>query len=503
VGFSFQQAIRKENEMTITRPAPTVHADQTKGTAKAIAAITTQAFSGQAATLDLEELRIRITGDVITAGHTLYDEARKTQAIDVDRHPLAIVRALNAGDVAEAVRFARDHDHPLSVRSGGHSVPRLNVINDAIVVDLSQMKSIVIDPDRRTARVQPGVTSGDFGPAANEHGLALSTGDTSSVGIGGLATGGGLGFMARKYGLAIDNLLSARVVTADGNIVTASPNENADLFWAIRGGGGNFGIVTEFEFRLAPVKDVLAGMILLPATREAVRGYLEYSASAPDDLTTLANLMHAPPAPFVPEDRVGEPVLGVLVIWTGIYEDGERALAPLRALGVPVADFVARMPYPAVYDFTAHQAQPHGFSLRSMYADDLSNQSIDLMLSALKNATSPYSVIHLRGLGGAFARVADDETAYPNRARRYFFAAIAVWLDPEENADIHRTWVEAIWQGVRQEGSGVYVNFLDNEGEARIREAYGEANYARLARIKAKYDPDNFFRFNQNIRPQS
>jgi FAD/FMN-containing dehydrogenase len=307
--------------------------------------------------------------------------------------------------------------------------------------------------------------------------------------------------MARKYGLAIDNLLSARVVTAEGAIVTASATENPDLFWAVRGGGGNFGIVTEFQFRLASVADVLAGMVLVPATREAVRGYLEYSAVAPDDLTTLANLMHAPPAPFVPEGRVGEPVLAILVIWSGNDEDGERALAPLRALGAPVADFVARMPYPAVYDFTAHQAAPHGFALRSMYADEFSDQSIDLMLSALDNATSPYSIIHLRGLGGAFARVGNEETPFTNRERRYFFAAIAVWLDPEENGDIHRIWTNSLWQAVRHEGSGVYVNFLDNEGEARIREAYGQANYARLARIKAKYDPDNMFRFNQNIRP--
>jgi FAD/FMN-containing dehydrogenase len=456
---------------------------------------------GRTITEGLEALRARITGEVITPGHDLYDEARKTQAITVDRHPLAIVRAANAGDVAEAVRFARANGHDLSVRSGGHSVPRLNVIDDAVVVDLSQMKGIVIDPEQRTARVQPGVTSGDFGGVANQHGLALSTGDTSSVAFGGLATGGGLGFMARRYGLAIDNLVSARVVTAAGDIVTASSDENADLFWAIRGGGGNFGIVTEFQFRLAPVKDVLTGMILVPATREAVRGYLDYAASAPDDLTTLANIQFAPPAPFVPEARVGEPVLAILVIWTGTDEDGERALAPLRALGAPVADFVARMPYPAVYDFTAHQAAPHGFSLRSMYADEFSDESIDAMLSAQRQASSPYSIVHLRGLGGAFARVGDEETPFTNRQKRFFFAAIAVWLDAEEDEATHAAWTQALWQAVRHEGSGVYVNFLDNEGEDRIREAYGDANYARLAQIKAKYDPTNFFHYNQNILP--
>jgi FAD/FMN-containing dehydrogenase len=450
---------------------------------------------------DIEALSARITGEVVTAGHPLYDEARETQRIGIDRRPAAIVRCANAGDVVEAVRFARTNGHELAVRSGGHSVPNLSMVDDAIVVDLSQMKRIVIDPAQRLARVQPGATSGDFAGPAHEHGLALSTGDTSSVGFGGLATGGGLGFMARKYGLAVDNLVSARVVTADGEILSASAGENADLFWAIRGGGGNFGIVTEFEFRLAPVKNVLAGMLLVPATREAVRGYLEYSASAPDDLTTLANIMHAPPAPFVPEEQVGERVLAILVIWTGDVDAGEGALAPLRALGTPVAEAISVMPYPAVYDFTAHQAAPHGFSLRSMYADELSDHAIDVMIKAIDDATSPFSIVHLRGLGGALSRVDNEATPFTNRDRRFFFAAIAVWMDPEDNGDLHRTWTNAIWQAVRGEGSGVYVNFLENEGQDRIREAYGEANYARLAQIKKKYDPTNFFHYNQNIRP--
>ncbi len=449
----------------------------------------------------LDALRSRLTGQLITADHALYDEARKTQSLLADRHPLAIVRAANAGDVAEAVRFAREHGRPVAVRSGGHSVPLLNVIDDELVVDLSQMKSIVIDPILRTARVQPGVTSGDLAPVAQQYGLALSTGDTSSVGFGGLATGGGLGFMARKHGLAIDNLLSARVVTADGEIVTASANENADLFWAIRGGGGNFGIVTEFEFRLAEVGDVLGGMLILPASREVVRGYLDYMVNAPEELTTLANIMHAPPAPFVPEERVGDLSLAVLVIWAGDIEEGERALAPLRALAAPIADFVSPIPYPAVYDFTAELTEPSAFSLRSMYADELSDEAIDSMLEAIEHGTSPFSLVHLRGLGGAMARVGNEETPFANRDKQYFVAVINVWMDSSEDAALHAGWVQALWQKIRHEGSGVYVNFLDNEGDDRIREAYGEANYARLAQIKRKYDPANTFRFNQNIRP--
>jgi hypothetical protein len=450
---------------------------------------------------ELESLRQRLTGKLITGESAEYAEARLVHDITVDRRPLAIARAANAQDVAETVRFAREHGYPLTVRSGGHSVPLLSVIDGAIVADLSAMKAITIDPERRTARVQAGATSGDLAGPAHAYGLALSTGDTSTVGFGGLTTGGGVGFMARKYGLAIDNLLSAQVVTADGEIVTASANENPDLFWAIRGGGGNFGIVTEFEFRLAPVGQVLGGDLLLPASREVIRGYLDYMATAPDNLTTLGNLMHAPPFPWVPEERVGELVLSVIVCWTGSVEDGERALAPLRALATPVADTVRPIPYPVIYESTAHQAARHGAVVRMTYADDFSDGAIDTMMAAIENASSPFSVVHLRGMGGAIARVANDDTAFANRDKRYFFAAIAVWLDAAEDSAPHRAWADSLFQEVRHEGSGAYVNFLDNEGEDRIREAYGEANYARLARIKAKYDSTNLFRFNQNIRP--
>ncbi|MBK9712269.1 MAG: FAD-binding oxidoreductase [Kouleothrix sp.] len=278
-------------------------------------------------------LRSRLAGQLITAASPDFDAARKVRFITIDRRPLAIVQAASAQDVAETVRFARDRALPLAVRSGGHSLAHLSVIDDAIVVDLSGMKRISIDPAARIAHVQPGATSGDLAGPAHAHGLALSTGDTHSVGMGGLTTGGGIGFIVRKYGLAIDNLLAAQVVTADGDIVTASASERPDLFWAIRGGGGNFGIVTEFTYRLAPVGQILGGELMLPASREVIRGYLDYVAAAPDDLTTIANLWHAPPAPYVPQERVGELVLSILVCWTGSVADGERALAPLGRRG--------------------------------------------------------------------------------------------------------------------------------------------------------------------------
>jgi FAD/FMN-containing dehydrogenase len=447
-----------------------------------------------------EALRSRLSGQLITAESGDFDTARKVLYINIDRRPLAIVRAANAQDVAETVRFARDRGLPLAVRSGGHSLAHLSVIDDAVVVDLSGMKRVSIYPEARVARVQAGATSGDLAGPANAHGLALSTGDTHSVGMGGLTTGGGIGFMVRKHGLAIDNLLAAQVVTAAGDIVVANADENPDLFWGIRGGGGNFGIVTEFTYHLAPVGQILGGELMLPASHEVIRGYLDYVATAPDDLTTIANLWHAPPAPYVPQERVGELVLSILVCWTGSVADGERALAPLRALATPVADAVSVMQYPDIYRFTAFAAEPHGASIRSMFADQLSDAAIDAALEAMKHASSPFSLVQFRGLGGALARVGNDATAFAHRDRRYFVAIIGIWLDAAEDPAVHSAWTEALWGTIRPEGAGVYVNFLENEGASRVRDAYPPITFARLVELKRKYDPQNIFRFNQNIR---
>jgi FAD/FMN-containing dehydrogenase len=457
-----------------------------------------------AASQRLETLRAALSGELITAEHERYDALRQVQEMTVDRRPLAIVRAADERDVAAAVRFAVEQGSPLAVRSGGHSLARLSVIDDALVVDLAALKRVSIDPGARTARVQAGATSGDLAGPAHEFGLALSTGDTATVGMGGLTTGGGIGFMVRKYGLAIDNLLSARVVTAEGEIVTASPSEHPDLFWALRGGGGNFGIVTEFTYRLAPVNQVLGGELLLPASREVLRGYLEYTASAPDELTTIANVMQAPPAPQVPPERVGELVLSIFVCWTGSLKAGEQALAPLRALARPVADTVGPIPYPRIYSFTAHQEVRHGWAIRSMFADALSDATLDAALAAIAQASSPYSLIQFRGLGGAMRRVGPDETAFAHRDQRYFVAVIGAWLDPAEEPAVHQAWTSSLWQQIRHEGRGVYVNFLEADEEpARLGEAYPAATLARLAVIKRRYDPRNLFRFNQNIRPGS
>ncbi|HEX3303921.1 MAG TPA: FAD-binding oxidoreductase [Thermomicrobiales bacterium] len=463
----------------------------------------TSSFTVVSPETPLDELRSKLVGQLLTADSIEYEQARRTQNLKSNRFPKAIVRAASEYDVSLAVAFAREQGLPLAVRSGGHSLALYSVVDDALVIDLSGMKRVRIDPDERIAYVQPGATSGDLAVPAGEHGLALSTGDARSVGMGGLTTGGGIGFMVRKYGLAIDNLLAARVVLADGSIVTTSATERPDLFWAIRGGGGNFGIITEFTYRLAPVGQIYGGALILPATKEVIRGYLDYAKSAPEDLTTITNMMFAPPAPFIPEDKVGSLVLIILPVWTGSMEDGEKVMAPLRALAEPVADLVGPMPYPAIYTFTDFATEPHGAALRSMFSDDLSDDAIDAILDAMATASSPFALVQLRPLGGALSKVEKYATAFAHRDKDLMLAIINIWLDPAEDSAPHAAWTEALWAKVRGEGEGAYVNFLEEEGEARIRDAYPPATYEKLAKIKAYYDPENVFRFNQNIKPSA
>jgi len=450
----------------------------------------------------LAALRTSLTGNLLVPGAEDYDSARKVHDITIDRRPLAIVRAATPDDVAETVRFARRHGIPLALRSGGHSIAGHSMVEGALVVDLSGMKAITIDPQQRTARVQPGVTSGDLAGPAHAYGLALTTGDTSSVGLGGLVTGGGMGWMVRKYGLTIDNLLSVQIVTADGSLVTAGPTEHEDLFWAVRGGGGNFGVITEFEVRLAPVGQVLGGALLLPASRQVIRAYVDLMSNAPDDLTIIANLTFAPPAPFVPADRVGEPVLMVLACWTGDPEEGRRVISPLRAIATPVADTIDLIPYPVMYAFTEAAAAPAAPAFRSMFSDGYSDDEIDAMLAAMQRATAPISMVQLRALGGAMARVDGGETAFAHRDRRFCTSVVAAWFNPQEDATSHRAWVESVYQALRPGARGVYANFLADEGDERVREAYPAGTYERLVDVKRKYDPDNIFEFNQNIRPR-
>ena len=455
-----------------------------------------------ASTADTLALRDRLACEVILPGDANYDEVRRTQNLTYSREPAVIVRAETTNDVAEAMKFARRNGLPLSVRSGGHSIPGLSFLDGGVGIDLARFRKITVDPERRTARVQPAANSGELAAAAHAYGLALTTGDAASVGLGGLTLGGGIGFIARKYGLTIDNLLSVELVTAEGDVIRASKDEHSELFWALRGGGGNFGVITEFEYQLAPVGQVYGGALVLPATVENVRKYVDYASTAPDELTTITNVMHAPPAPFIPEERIGELVLMILAVYCGDdMAEGARVLQPLRDIAEPVADVLGPMPYPVIYDFTEPATHPHFSHVRSNFSHGISDEAIERMLEVMGRATSPFSMAQLRPLGGQFGRVPVEETAFAHRDKDFFFAALGLWFDHDEDRPKHQAWTEELWAAVKSDRDGVYVNFLGNEGRARVAEAYPTDTYARLAQVKAAYDPDNFFTANQNIRP--
>lgn len=447
----------------------------------------------------LEDLRQALRGSIVTPADAGYDEARQIVSIAFDRHPTAIIRAQGTEDVALAVRFARSQGLPFAVRSGGHSVAGHSVIDGTLLIDMGGMRGISIDPVSSTAVVQPGVTSDDLGNQAVAFGLSLSTGDTSTVGIGGLTVGGGIGWMARKHGLTIDNLLEATVVTSRGEVLRAAEDEHPDLFWAIRGGGGNFGILTELRLRLWPNGVIRGGAVVLPASREVLRGYLEYTPRATEDLTTIAFLMQAPPAPFIPEEAVGQLVLIVVAAFTGPADEADAALAPIRALAEPIVDTVDTIPYPAIFAYTAEAAKRHGAAVRSMFADDVSDEQLDAILGYMAEATSPFNMVQFRGLGGAVSKVPAEATAFVHRDTPLMVTILGLWYDPEDDGQAHRKWAADLWAEIAPASRGVYVNFLQDDGETRKREAYLGRTFRRLQEVKAKYDPENVFRFNQNI----
>jgi len=449
----------------------------------------------------LAALRAGVTGTVVTPNDPDYDTARQIVSLAIDRRPAAIVRCEGTPDVAFSVRFARERGIEFVPRSGGHAVMGHSVQDNAIVIDLGGMKGITIDPILRVASVQPGVTSDHLAGPAGQYGLSLSTGDTGSVGIGGLTVGGGIGWMVRKYGLTIDNLLAATVVTADGEVVRASADEHPDLFWAIRGGGSNFGIVTEFTFQLAPSGNIFGGALVLPATREVLRRYVEYTPKAPNDLSTIAFMMAAPPAPFIPEQYVGQPVVLIGATWTGAQEDLDAALEPLRALATPIAGTIDAIPYAAMFAYTAEATNRHGAVVRSMFSNALTDEQLDSMVAAMQVSTSPFNMIQLRGLGGAMAQVPVGETAFVHRDADLMVSVIGIWMDPEDDGVAHREWTEQAWKPLASASHGVYVNFLQDDIDERTPEAY-RGIMQRLAEVKAKYDPENVFHFNANIRPR-
>lgn len=449
--------------------------------------------------ISLSQLRSAIKGQVVASDDTGYNEARTVFYGGVDRRPAVIVRAADATDVSHVVSFARDAEAELAIRSGGHSVAGHSTTEGGILLDLSLMKGLEIDLEDRTAWAETGLTAGEYTTAAGAHGLATGFGDTGSVGIGGITLGGGVGYLVRKYGLTIDSLLAAEVVTADGALLSVDANSYPDLFWAIRGGGGNFGVVTRFRFRLHEVGTVVGGMLILPATPDVITALVAEAEAAPEELSIIANIMTAPPMPFLPPEVHGKLITMAMLVYAGDGDAGERAVAPFRALATPITDMVRSMSYPQIYPPEPEDYHPVAAS-RTMFMDVIDQRAADVMVDSLRASNAQIAAAQIRVLGGAMARVPVDATAFAHRQRRMMVNVAAIYTQPDEAAT-HEAWVIDFASALRQGDTGAYVNFLGDEGAARIREAYPEATWDRLAAIKARYDPTNLFRLNQNIPP--
>ena len=444
------------------------------------------------------ELPADITGRIIRPDDPDYDETRQILSGAYDRHPAVIVRAANAADVARVVRFARETGTELAVRAGGHSNAGHSSTEGGIVLDLREMRALEVDAESRTAWVEGGLTAGDVTARLAEHGFAIPFGDTGSVGIGGLTLGGGVGYLVRKHGMAIDHLLAAEIVTADGELLRVDAEQHPDLFWAIRGGGGNFGVVTRFQFRLVSLDGVVGGMLILPATPDTVAGFIAAAEAAPEELSTIANVMSAPPMPFLPEEAHGKMVILAMLAYAGDTDAGDHALAPFRALAEPLADMLRPMTYPELFPPEDPDYHPTA-AATTMFIDHVDRSVAQTILRYLEESDAPMRVAQLRVLGGAMARVPADATAFAHRS-----SSIMVNLAAFYGADDRQrreAWVADFKTALDQGDPGAYVNFLVDEGADRVRAAYPGATWDRLAAVKARYDPTNLFRLNQNVPP--
>jgi len=455
--------------------------------------------------LSISGMRDVIGGKVITPEDPGYDEARKL-FYGADRRPTVIIRPADAGEVAHVISVARDTGTELAVRGGGHSLAAHSISDGGIVLDLSAMKAMHVDPEERIVWAQTGLTAAELTKALGDHGLAVGFGDVGSVGIGGITLGGGVGLLARKHGLTIDSLLAAEIVTADGRVLQVDFESHPDLFWAIRGGGGNFGVVTRFKFLLAEVDEVYGGMLMLPAEPEVIRSFVELADPAPEELSAIANIMKAPPLPFLPEEQHGKPVLFGIMVYCGDPDAGVDVLSPFRALADPILDTLAPMRYQDVYEMMGGEEEaaptPEAVILRSMFTDTFEDESAEMITEYVGGSTADMAVAQLRVLGGAVATVPDDATAYAHRDRRIMVNVAAMLSDPAETS-LHEQRVDRLAARLRRDPGGVYVNFLGEEGEARVREAYPGPTWQRLRQVKRRYDPTNLFRLNQNIPPAS
>ena len=456
---------------------------------------------------ELDEFSQQIRGDMIYDDDEAYDMERSIWNGMIDKSPTAIVRCNGTSDVVDAVNFAREHELLFSVRGAGHNVAGHALCDNGLLIDLSPMKGIYVDPNAKTVRAQPGVNLGDLDRETQLFGLATPTGIVSETGLAGLTLGGGFGWLTRKYGFTADNLLSAEVVTADGRVLTASADENPDLFWGIRGGGGNFGVVTSFEYQLHPVGPmVLGGLLLHPVEKaaELLRFYRDFAADAPEELGSLFVMRLAPPAPFLPEEVHGKPICGLIVCYAGDLEEGERVLEPLRKFGQPLADKIGPKPYVAVQSMLDEgQTEGHRYYWKSHYLMDLPDEAIESFVSHGETVSTPLARVVLMQLGGAVGRQDEMDMAASYRDAEFVLAINHGWKDPAEDGK-QIQWARDFWSTMRPFSSGSYVNFIPaGEGQESVWSAYGEEKYQRLVEIKNDYDPDNLFRINQNIQPVS
>jgi FAD/FMN-containing dehydrogenase len=453
-----------------------------------------------------DPLRGSFRGELLLPSSPGYDAARRIWNGAIDRHPACIAHCRGVADVVTAVRFARARDLVVAVRSGGHGVAGHAVCDGGLVIDLSLMKGIRVDPQARTARAQAGVLWGELDRETQLHGLATVGGIVTHTGIAGLTLGGGIGWLMRRYGATVDNLLSVDLVTADGDLVTASHSINPELFWGVRGGGGNFGIVTSFEYRLHAVgPTVLAGPIFYPLedAPKVLRFYREFAAAAPDELTTIFNLRVAPPLPFLPPEVHGKPIIMVGACYAGPPQDGTEVVRALKQFGKPIVDLLEPRPYLSLQSMF-DPSVPHGWHYywKSVETGPLTDEAIETLIENASAITSPKSYCIVFQLGGALNRVGAEETAYSQRSAAHNVNINAIWTGDDPEPKRHVAWARDFFDAMQPHTSGrVYLNFLGEEGQDRVRAAYGEHSYERLARLKRVYDPSNFFRLNQNIEP--
>ena len=450
--------------------------------------------------VDIKRLRQALTGQVFTPGDDGYDDAHQLFIPVYDGvRPAAVAQVADARDIATVLTVARESGVELAIRSGGHSAAGHSTSDGGIVVDLRSLKSLEIDVESRTAWADSGLTAAEYSNETNSVGLATGLGDTGSVGLGGITLGGGIGFLVRKHGMTIDSLLAAEMVTADGEVVLADEESHPDLFWAIRGGGGNFGVATKFHLRLQPLDRIVGGMMVLPATVDTIVGFIAEAEQAPEELSTIANVMSCPPLPFVPEEIHGSLVIMALVAWCGDVDEGQKVMDRFRRLAKPIADMVQEMPYPEIYGPEDEEYRPLAVA-RTMWADRFDGTTAKTILGFLEASDAPMRVAQLRVLGGAMARVPNDATAFAHRDRNMMINVASFYEGPDDRQR-RETWVSDFSKALSNGDLSGYVGFLADEGPDRVRAAYSGGTWDRLRVVKAQYDPDNLFRLNQNIPP--